>query len=155
MQHINKEQFYEDIKAALYQMYPEAYLAAWNAAEEWGLVSETALDFRLFSPSFEKDETKTLFGVGLILKKIPSELMYGIELKESINGVFAVSDIHKTIVDSLLFSDFAGDRETLSEMVESYLQSQLYDEKKLMQYAKQSGQPTVISKILQFKKDLA
>lgn len=154
MQHISKEQFYEDIKSALYQMYPEAYLAAWNAAEEWGLVSETALDFRLFSSSFEKDETKTVFGILLILKKIPSELMYGIELKESRNGTFAVSDIHKTLIDSLLFSDFAGDRETLSEMLESYFQSQLCDEKKLMQYAKKSGNPTIISKILQFKKDL-
>lgn len=154
MSHISKKIFYEDIRYALFQMYPNAYLATWNAAEEWGLVSETALDFRLFSPSFQQDEIKTVFGISLILKKIPSSFMYGTVVLKSQTGEFAVSDIHKTIIDSLLFPNLAGDSENITEMMESYFQNRLCDEKKLLQYAKKSGVPSIISTILQFKKDL-
>lgn len=152
MQAISKDQFYKDIKAALYKMYPDAYLATWNAAEEWGLVSETALNFRLFSSSFEKDEIKKMYGIELVLKKIPAEFMYGTVLCDSEEGGFVVSDIHKTVLDVLLFPELSGDSENITEIMENYFQSQLCDEKKLLQYAKKSGRATTVSKIMQFKK---
>lgn len=153
MRPITKEFFYEDIRSALCRLYPDAYLGGWNAAEEWDLTNAMPLDFCLFSPFFEKDEAKRLFGIDFFLKKIPLALNYAIERKEGLNGTYAVSDVHKTVVDVLLFEELSGGKEEVIEIVKNYFHSPLCDENHLLFYAKKSGHQRLVSNILHFQKD--
>lgn len=148
MTKITEDTFFEDPKSALSTVYPSAYLASWSAAEVWELIDECTRDITLFSVDFEKDEIKDFYGVPVILKKISSAQNWGIVEKESDQGSYKVSDIHKTLIDCLLNVDLAGGEDQVKDMFLNYKNHPDSRVDTLISYAKKMNNPSIVSKIV-------
>lgn len=145
---IDEDVFFDDVKGALNKIYPHAYFSSWTGAEIHELTDSKPNDYTLFSNQFESDQVVSYFNQKVFLKKTPKTTAEHILTIESPNGFFRVSDIHQTVVDCFFDVKLAGGKEIIKDVIESYKSSENADFTILIQCAKKSNMPLVVSSLL-------
>ena len=139
------EVFYQDVRGALARLYPGAYLTSWSGAEWHGLTASFSRDYVLFSPLFEKDDTRRHYNQLVSLKKIPMAAKVGLIQVDSPAGGFTVADVHRTVVDMLYDPVLTGGDEIIDEVWDNYLALPNADTNTLCRYAAACGMPAVLT----------
>ncbi len=145
---IDEDVFFNDVMGSLNKIYPHAYFSAWSGAEIHELTDSKPNDYTLFSHQFETDEIVFYFNQKVILKKTPKTTNDHILTIESPNGFFRVADIHQTLVDCFFDTKLAGGTEIIKNVIQSYNESADADFLTLIQCAKKSNMPQVVSSLL-------
>ncbi|MBO5997869.1 MAG: hypothetical protein J6P93_05025 [Alphaproteobacteria bacterium] len=143
---LNQDDFFADPYVFVGNLYSQAYIGGWNAAERLGLLDESTRNITLFSP--EKISQKDIYGVNLQVQNMPKNLFFGTESVVTPFGEYVSSDLEKTIVDLALYPDMFGDKENRTSILKNYLQRDDKDLKKLQNYFQKSGRPELMVRLM-------
>lgn len=139
------DEFYQDVRGALCQLYPTAYLTSWSGAEFHDLTASSSTDYVLFSNDVAQDTSVHHYRQLVIIKKIPFRVQEGLIRVSSPNGGFVVADVHRTLVDMLYDPVLAGGDEILTEAWEAYFNRPDCDFNRLIAYAEKSKMTSVLT----------
>lgn len=135
----NEDTFFQDPYGCIGSLYPNAYVAGWNAAEKWDLLDESTRDITLFSP--KKILKKSIYGVKLHTQILPPEHFFGLTEITTPFGKYLCSDLEKTVVDAMLYPDMFGGERNHKDIIENYMQRDDKDLTKLRIYFRKVGHP--------------
>ena len=96
------------------------YIGGWTAANKWELLMDWTID--IFRFSTERSDKFTI--------KIPKHLAFGI--------YEGYSDLHKTVIDAILYPDHFGGTDYVAMIKENYASHPNKDFKILKQYAQKT-----------------
>ncbi len=148
---MGEDEFFQDVRGALCQMYPGAYFSSWTSAEEHGLTHLCATDYILFSPNIAQDEVVLIYNQRVHLKKIPyTDTKHILEIP-SPNGGYKMADVYQTIIDCIYDTKLSGGTEVTEEIINNYLQSADSNPEILYACARQTKIPSVISSLIKYK----
>ncbi len=120
------------------------YIGGWSAAVFWELTNDFPLDIWVMS---EGALPKIYRHENIVIRSFPvsTDAFEGTVEKEK--GVL-ISDIHQTALDALRYPMAFGGIQSARQVWENYKDHPLKDMKKMMSYAKKSGDKKVVSFLL-------
>ncbi|MDR0741190.1 MAG: hypothetical protein LBF28_00245 [Rickettsiales bacterium] len=98
----------------LSKIEPPLYIGGWSAANHWGLLDDYTLKTFVFCHKTQAQ--RQLVSDKLEIQPVSPHLFYGLI---DVGGA-ALSNIHKTLIDAILYPDFFGGTENVNRMIESY-----------------------------------
>lgn len=110
------------------------YIGGWTAANFWGLTEQLFLKTWVMTTNPVHKKKKSIAQHDFVLRQIKGAYLFGLKSEWIENNKVFISDPHKTLLDFLSFpSDYTA--QTMVEIFESYLQSELKNVHTLTQYA--------------------
>lgn len=117
------------------QLFRPCYIGCWTAANYWGITDQLFLDTWIVTAQKVFVKKRTVADHAFILRQVPEEHFFGLKYEWIENNKVLISDLHKTVLDSLCFPE-AFSAQSMIDIMKSYLDSNGKDIEILIDYAK-------------------
>jgi len=115
-------------------IFNPAYIAGWSACEHWGFTEQIFLDIAVFTNSSIRERRITIDQTDFVLKKISRKLFFGTQTVWRNNTRINVSDPTRTVVDILDDPKWGGGMRHVTQILNTYLDSEHYDGDRVIDY---------------------
>lgn len=117
------------------ELFGQAYVGGWSAAEHWGLTEQVFPGICVVTTQRIKKKNIKVQDVPFYLKHVNPSLIFGLKTIWHKNIKIQISDPHKTIIDMLDDPAMGGGIHHVESCLQNYMHSEQYNEEKLMEYA--------------------
>jgi predicted transcriptional regulator of viral defense system len=133
----NADDFLLHPEAYVSDIFGEAYVGGWSAAEHWGLAHDASRAIHVITASPHEDAE--IEGLRFKVQSVPKKLFFGIERAGGENRGWPISDLEKTLVDCILYPAMAGGKAQVEEIIEEYSAHPARDLARLVKYSMKVG----------------
>ena len=112
------------------QISGDFYVGGWTAANHWGLLDDLAFDTFVFCIQPQNDLPSDI-----VVKVTKPFLLFGIA---KLGRHTSISDIHKCVIDAMMYPDMFGGNDMLAILTDAYLSHPDRDFGILKSYAKKT-----------------
>lgn len=128
------------------QLFSPCYIGCWTAANFWGLTEQLFLDTWVVTTQKVFKRKKTISNHQYILRQIKETDFFGLKTEWIEGNKILVSDPHKTVLDFLNFSDLFTSQ-SIVDVFQTYLMSQVKNINTLTEYAKKVENKTILKRL--------
>ncbi|MDR1476890.1 MAG: type IV toxin-antitoxin system AbiEi family antitoxin [Rickettsiales bacterium] len=125
-------------EAYVSEIFGDAYVGGWSAAEHWGLVHDASRAIHVMTASPREDTE--VEGIRFKVQAVPEKLFFGFARAGGDKRGWQVSDLEKTLVDCILYPAMAGGRAQVEEIIEEYSIHPERDLARLLKYSMKAGE---------------
>lgn len=137
----------EDVWGFIPELFGQAYIAGWSAAEHWDLTEQIFSDLCVFTADPVAKRHQKIHTVSLVVAHRAAETHFGTKAVWRGNRKILVSDPTKTIIDMLATPWAGGGIQHVADCLRAYCRSDLYQEKLLLEYAERLGNGSVFKRL--------
>ncbi len=127
-------------------LYEPCYIGGRTAAEYWDLTEQIFRDIVVLTSSPIRSRSQRKHGTIFTIKKISSNHLFGTTTIWRSRTKVLVSDIHKTIIDMLMYPELGGGIQHVADSLRTYFSHEDRDVRKLLDYAKLSNNGAVFKR---------
>lgn len=128
------------------ELFSPCYMGGWTAANFWGLTDQLFLKTWVMTTNPVHKKERSIAQHDYVLRQIKSTYLFGLKSEWVENNKISISDPHKTLLDFLSFPhDYTA--QTMVEIFESYLRSELKNMNILTQYAQKIPNRTTLKRL--------
>lgn len=128
-------------------LYEPCYIGGRTAAEYWDLTEQIFRDIVVLTTSPLRSRSQRKHGTIFTIKKINSDQLFGTTVIWRSRTRVMVSDVHKTIIDMMMYPEIGGGIQHVADCLQRYFFHEDKDVRKLMDYAKQSNNGAVFKRL--------
>lgn len=128
------------------ELFFPCYIGGWTAANFWGLTEQLFLKTWVMTTRPVHKKERSVAQHDYVLRQIKSTSLFGLKNEWIENNKILISDPHKTVLDFLSFPD-EYTAQTMVEIVNSYLSSELKNIDILAQYAQKIPNRTALKRL--------
>ncbi len=143
----SSDQVLENAWVLVPKLFERAYIAGWSAAEHWGLTEQIFQDICILTTKKLRKKRIKVQDISFYLKHKRSDSFFGLKTIWHQQTKIHVSDPHKTIVDMLDDPSLGGGIHHVESCLHAYLNSELYDEARLLEYAKRQNNGVIFKRL--------
>lgn len=131
----SSEQPLNNVWVLVPNLFENAYVGGWSAAEHWGLTEQLFQSICVITAQNVRQKNINIQNTSFYLKHVKDSLLFGFKNVWQQNIKIQVSDPHKTIIDMLDDPALGGGIHHVDACLRTYLNSNLFNESKLLEYA--------------------
>ncbi|HUX79797.1 MAG TPA: hypothetical protein VMW10_08660, partial [Alphaproteobacteria bacterium] len=128
------------------ELYAPCYIGGWTAANFWGLTDQLFLKTWVMTTRPVHKKTQSVSQHEYVLSQVKDESFFGLKIEWIENNKVLLSDPHKTLLDFLSFPDDYT-AQTMVDITQSYLRSELKDIHLLDQYTQKIANKSVLKRL--------
>lgn len=128
-------------------LFSPGYIGGWSAVEHWGLTDQIFSVVYVIAGRKVKPARQTIQGTDFLIRTVPDRTLFGTRRVWRQRIPVNVSDPHRTLIDILDVPAAAGGAIQVSEVLQTYLESEHADHAKLLQYGDRLGRGTVFKRL--------
>jgi predicted transcriptional regulator of viral defense system len=117
------------------ELFSPCYLSGWTAAEYWNLTEQIFNTIVAFTASPQRKSEHTIAGIRYRTNQINSKNIFGTKKLWINNKQVLIADIHKTLVDVLMYPSIGGGGEHVVKIAKNYWKNKEADPNKLLEYS--------------------
>ncbi len=144
---LDREHVLDDPFVLVPHLFAKSYIGGRTAAHHWDLTEQLFRDVVVFTADEVRESHQTLHGVPFTIFRIQEKNIFGVTALWRGRTKVKISDVHRTIIDLLDNPDAGGGAQQVSDCVRAYLQSEVYDIKRLADYGDRLGNGAVFKRL--------
>ena len=130
-----------------HKLFSPCCIAGWTAAHHWGFTEQLFIPIYVCTVKSVHQRDQTLEGVSFKIKTIQQDRLFATQNIWVGAVKVAISDPTKTIIDGLNDPNVLGGLRMLTDILDQYIYSEHFDEKKLIAYAQQMGNSAILKRL--------
>ena len=128
-------------------LFAPGYLGGWSAAEHWGLTDQIFRSIYVIVGRTIRPRHQNVQGTDFIIRTVPEGSLFGTRRVWRRQVPVNVSDPHRTVIDVLDIPASGGGALHVSEVLETYFESEYVDLARLLEYGDRLGRGTVFKRL--------
>jgi len=129
-----------------HELFSPCYIGGWTAANFWGLTDQLFLKTWVMTTRPVHKKERSVAQHGYVLRQIKDTYLFGLKNEWIENNKILISDPHKTVLDFLSFpNDYTA--QTMVEILESYLRSDLKNIEVITQYTQKIPNRAILKRL--------
>jgi predicted transcriptional regulator of viral defense system len=147
MEASSSEQVLTNVWVLIPELFGQAYIGGWSAAEHWGLTEQVFQDVCVVTSQRVKKKKISIGNIPFYLKHVSVSFIFGLKTIWHQNIKIQISDPHKTIIDMLDDPAMGGGIHHVESCLQNYINSEHYNEEKLIEYAEKQKNGTIFKRL--------
>ena len=128
-------------------LFSPGYIGGWSAVEHWGLTDQIFNVIYVVVGRKVAPTRQTLQGTDFLIRTVPERALFGTRRVWRQSVAVNVADLHRTMIDILDVPASAGGVLHAFEVLQAYLESEHFDQAKLLEYGDRLGRGTVFKRL--------
>jgi predicted transcriptional regulator of viral defense system len=144
---LGSERVLDDAWILVPALFAPAYVAGRTAAEHWDLTEQIFKDIVVVTGQAVRQRHQTRQGFEFTLKHLSPEKIFGTKPVWRHKSKVPISDLHRTIVDTLDDPELGGGIQHVSDCLNAYFKRADRDDQKLVEYGDRLGNGAVFKRL--------
>jgi predicted transcriptional regulator of viral defense system len=144
---INTDRAIEDAWVLVPELFGNAYIGGWSAAEHWDLTEQIFRDICVFSARPVPKRRSVIHNIPFVVTHAPPETHFGTKTMWKKETKLLISDPTKTIVDMLSNPWTGGGIQHVADCLKEFLKSSHFNADRLVEYATKLGNGAVFKRL--------